>query len=265
MQRCKIPACRADNMSPRESVRVLVLVWACAGTGLVNAAACTLETYFAPHDVDNLTPLKAPHPEFERTRKAASRGDAAEARNLAALYESGYLVSPCPSKAQYWYTRAAEQGDSIAKAWIGRHASMERLRARGECFGDSCFASSTGRAQQTVLRADARGSYSAPVTINGKTVRGIVDTGATLVAIGARTANELGIAYSTGRRLRVQTANGIVHAHAVVLDTVTVGNITLNEVEGAVSDADHPLLIGMSFLKRVTINSGAGGMTLVKH
>jgi clan AA aspartic protease (TIGR02281 family) len=252
-------------MSPLERLRVLVLLWACVGTGLCNAAGCPSETYFAPHDLDNRTPLKAPHPEFEKTRKAAARGDPAEARNLAALYESGYLVSPCSKTAQYWYSKAAEQGDSKAKAWIDRHAAMERVRAQGECFGDSCFASSTGQAQQTVLRADARGSYSAPVIINGKTVRGIVDTGATLVAIGAKTANELGIAHSTGRRLRVQTANGIVHARAVMLGAVTVGNITLNDVEGAVSESEHPLLIGMSFLKRLTINSGAGGMTLVKH
>ena len=251
-------------MSPIKSLRVLVLVWACVATGLCNAAACPPETYFAPHDIDNRTPLNAPHPEFERTRKAAARGDAAEARNLAALYESGYLVSPCAKTAQHWYSKAAEQGDSIAKAWIDKHAAMERVRGRGECFGDSCFASSSAHVQQTVLRADARGSYSAPVTINGKTVRGIVDTGATLVAIGAKTANELGIAHTTGRRLRVQPANGIVHARAVMLDSVTVGNITLNDVEGAVSESDHPLLIGMSFLKRLTINSGAGGMTLVR-
>jgi clan AA aspartic protease (TIGR02281 family) len=251
-------------MSLRRSLRALVLVSSCAGTGLCNAAACTSELYFAPHDVENRSPLKAPHAEFDRTRKAAMQGEAAEARNLAALYESGYMVSTCPDKARYWYAKAAEQGDPTAKAWIARHASMARVRGGGECFGESCFGSSAGHTQ-TVLRADTRGSYSAPVTINGKTVRGIIDTGATLVAIDAKTAKELGIAYGTGRRLRVQTANGIVHARAVKLDSVTVGNITLNDVEGAVSEAEHPLLIGMSFLKRLTIHSGAGGMTLVKQ
>jgi predicted aspartyl protease len=46
---------------------------------------------------------------------------------------------------------------------------------------------------------------------------------------------------------------------------VTIGNITLNEVEAVVSEADHPLLIGMSFLGRLTINTHGNGMMLVKQ
>lgn len=235
-----------------------------SNAAISSAHACGAEAYFGPEDTDNRNPLKFPHPDFQKTRHLAARGDAAEQRNLGAYYDSGYLVSPCLEKAASWYARAAKNGDAIAIAWMQRHSALQDLRNRLECFGDNCLASSLDGTQKTVLQRGPGGSYTAVVTINGKTVRGLVDTGATFVSMSARTANDLGISYRTGKQIQLLTANGPTVDRAVILSSVTVGNITLNQVEAVVGEADHPLLIGMSFLGRLTINTDGNGMTLVK-
>jgi clan AA aspartic protease (TIGR02281 family) len=210
-------------------------------------------------------PLKSPHSDFRRTQKLALEGNPAEERTLGAYYDSGYLVSRCRERAAYWYGRAAHHGDTVALAWIKKHSTITELRNGGECFGDSCFASpKKGVLERTVLQRGFNGGYSASVMINGRTTRGVIDTGATFVAMSATAAREFGIAYSSGRQLQMRTANGLSTARAVTLDAVTVGNITLNAVEAVVSDGEHPLLIGMSFLGRLTINTDGNGMTLIK-
>ena len=242
---------------------VLLAVLGCSA-GIAQAQSCEPERYFDPRDVDNSSALAKPHAEFRTTHARAKRGVAAEERNLAVYYESGYLVSACPEKAAYWYARAAEHGDEVAKAWMVRRASMEDVRSKLECFGDACLAAPAGSVQKTVLQSGPGGAYTAAVTINGRTLQGIVDTGATYVSMSSRTANELGITYASGRKIQLRTANGIAPGRAIVLGSVRVGNITLERVEAVVGEADHPLLIGMSFLSRVTISSNGSGLTLVK-
>lgn len=198
-----------------------------------------------------------------KTYRLAKSGVAAEARNLAAFYDTGYMVSLCREKAEYWYARAAQQGDEYAREWIERQDALERMRSGPECFGEQC-ATAAGGPQKTVLVADSNGGYSANVTINGKTVRGIIDTGATFVSMSAKTAQELGIAHENGKPIQTRTANGVASKRLLTLATVTVGNITLPRVEAAVGEAEHPLLVGMSFLRRLSVNTNGGAMTLVK-
>lgn len=228
------------------------------------AESCDPEQYFSPTDASNAAPLKSPHIDFRRTQALASKGVAAEERNLAVYYESGYLVTRCRDKAIYWYRKAATHGDDVAKAWMEQHMSFERIRNNGECFGDSCLASAANSAQRTVLRMAPGGAYTATVRINGKPLHGIIDTGATAVSMSSRTANELGLDYSAGKRVQMTTANGITLGRLIVLKAVSVGNITLNDVEAVVSEAEHPLLIGMSFLRRLSISTTDSAMTMVK-
>ena len=227
---------------------------------------CGAEQYFAPEDVNNSTSLRAPHGDFRKAQALAREGNAAEERNLASFYEAGFLVSPCHAKAAYWYERAARGGDQIAKAWVDRASRMARLRRGPSCFGNSCFVTAGGDgAQAVLLRPDRSGTYKAAVSINGKPVTGLIDTGASYVSMSVKTANELGLAYSTGRQVQLQTANGVKMGRAVMIASVTVENITLGQVQGVVSEGDQPLLVGMSFLSRVTMSASNGGMTLAKR
>lgn len=100
------------------------------------------------------------------------------------------------------------------------------------------------------------GHYFVDGTINGASVRFLVDTGATVVAINRQTARSLGLLYRTdGRPGRIETASGVVDAWYVTFDTVAARNLTLKQVEGVVVDADYPsnALLGQSFLNAFTL------------
>ena len=124
----------------------------------------------------------------------------------------------------------------------------------------------TGGRQAATLAPDSRGHFVTDGQVNGAHIRFLVDTGATLVAIPARDAARLGIDYRNGRRGISQTANGPVPFWRVKLDTVTVGGVTLTNVEGAVHDGGlDEALLGMSFLGRTEMKREGPNLTLVKR
>ena len=127
-------------------------------------------------------------------------------------------------------------------------------------------ASLTGGRQAVTLAPDSRGHFFTDGQVNGAHIRFLVDTGATLVAIPARDAARLGIDYRRGRRGISQTANGPVAFWRVMLDTVTIGGVTLTAVEGAVHEGGlDEALLGMSFLGRTEMNREGPNLTLVKR
>lgn len=116
-----------------------------------------------------------------------------------------------------------------------------------------------------ILTADSRGHFMATGSINGKTVRFLVDTGASSIALGANDARRLGIDPGKGQVGYSQTANGVVQISRVKLDEVRVGDIVLNNVDAGVSQQDMPMvLLGMSFLNRTEMQRSGDTMTLKK-
>lgn len=123
-----------------------------------------------------------------------------------------------------------------------------------------------GGAQSTSLTADSRGHFITTGTVNGATVRFMVDTGATSVALGASDARRANVNLANGRPIMVQTANGVTQAWLVTLSSVRIGDVTLNEVEGTVHQQDMPVvLLGMSFLNRMEMKRDGQTMTLRKR
>lgn len=117
-----------------------------------------------------------------------------------------------------------------------------------------------------VITADAAGHFLANGSINGMTVRFIVDTGASLVSIGASEARRLGIDAGSAPSGVAQTANGLTQVSRVRLKTVKVGEIVLNDVEAVVHAQDMPVvLLGMSFLNRMEMQRNGDTMTLKKN
>jgi aspartyl protease family protein len=120
--------------------------------------------------------------------------------------------------------------------------------------------------QETRLIADTRGHYQAQGAINGRNVQFVVDTGATMVSLGAADAARIGVDWRKGQPGIVQTANGQVRAWKVKLDTVRVGEITLHGVDGIVHESDIPVvLLGMSFLSRTEMSQDGSTMILKKR
>ncbi|MBK6470458.1 MAG: retroviral-like aspartic protease family protein [Betaproteobacteria bacterium] len=107
-------------------------------------------------------------------------------------------------------------------------------------------------AREIVLTAGSGGHFTAGGSINGKQVRFMVDTGATLVSLGKDDADRLGVDLSSARRATTQTANGPVPVWLVTLTSVRVGEVELANVGAAVVPQPMPMvLLGNSFLSRL--------------
>ncbi|PWW00414.1 aspartyl protease family protein [Hoeflea marina] len=99
------------------------------------------------------------------------------------------------------------------------------------------------------------GHFSAQFRVNGRTVDGLIDTGATFVAINQSMARTVGLKLRASDFNRtVRTANGSTRAAYVELDRVEIGSISVSDV-GAFVLEDAALsgtLIGMSFLSKLS-------------
>lgn len=108
------------------------------------------------------------------------------------------------------------------------------------------------------------GHYVANGRINGSSVRFLVDTGASFVAISSRMADRIRLDYSEGQPTQVATANGAARGYGINLSRVSVGAITLNNVPAVVIEGDspHEILLGNSFLSRVDMRVDQGVLIL---
>lgn len=131
----------------------------------------------------------------------------------------------------------------------------------------SYAASAASGSGKTVLTADSGGHFVAIGSINGVSVRFVVDTGATFIAMSSHEAKRLGLSYIRGEKGLTTTANGQVLTYKVRIDTVRVGDITLHGVDGAVLEGPNPpiVLLGMSFLNRLEMRRDGDSMTLTKR
>ena len=118
-----------------------------------------------------------------------------------------------------------------------------------------------------ILTADARGHFITTGVVNGISLQFIVDTGATSVVLPSADARRAGINYLAGGRVLTQTANGVVPVYTVKLDTLRIGDITVNNVDAAVIEGDKLsfALLGMSFLNRMEMKRDGQTMTLIRR
>lgn len=201
-----------------------------------------------------------------RLLTSAKAGEPAAQRSLAVSYDAGYLVAPCPDKARYWFGKAAAGGDEAAQQWLARDKALGELQAGPECYGASCFGGDDGGRQAAVLYAKAarNNHFFAPLTINGKTVEGMIDTGASLVALSPETARLLGIGYADGKQGAAQTANGKIATTTVTVPRLEVAGIVAYNVPVSIGITGEPL-IGLSFLNRVNMTVSAGVLTMTRR
>lgn len=118
-----------------------------------------------------------------------------------------------------------------------------------------------------ILTADSRGHFVTTGVVNGVSLQFMVDTGATSVVLPSADARRAGISYLAGGRVLTQTANGVVPVYTVKLDTLRVGDITVNNVDAAVIEGEKlPFaLLGMSFLNRMEMRRDGGTLTLIRR
>jgi aspartyl protease family protein len=116
--------------------------------------------------------------------------------------------------------------------------------------------------RRLVIASDLRGHYTVHPSLDGTTVRMMVDTGATIVALTAEDARAAGIRPAPAEyRHPMSTANGIVLAASARIREVRLNDIIVRDVEAAVLPEGRlrTSLLGMSFLRRLRGFDVAGG------
>ena len=125
---------------------------------------------------------------------------------------------------------------------------------------------STAAARQVTIVADARGHFLTGGSINGASVKFMVDTGASTVAMDLATARRAGIDLGRGEMGAAGTAGGVVPMVRVKLAKVSVGDVTLYDVEASVLQSPMPyVLLGMSFLNRMEMRRDGSTMVLTQR
>ena len=124
----------------------------------------------------------------------------------------------------------------------------------------------TGSGSRIVLPADSRGHFMTQGAINGRPVTFMLDTGATSVAMSAADAQRIGLDYSKGQRVQMNTANGVASGYKLRLQSVRVGDVEVYDIDAIVSPQPMPfVLLGNSFINRFSMRRDADQMVLEKR
>lgn len=141
------------------------------------------------------------------------------------------------------------QGD---QAQIERAGVVSLLQVGGAPAKLAGGAAADAGGREVVIPAGPGGHFVVGGAINGRAVRFMVDTGATLVALGQAEAARIGLDWRGGQRTLIQTANGAVPATLLTLSSVRVGDVEVANVPAIVVPAAMPMvLLGNSFLSRM--------------
>ena len=118
------------------------------------------------------------------------------------------------------------------------------------------------------VRGDARGHFQVEGSVDGRRLDFVVDTGASVIALRERDASRLGIhPIPRDYTASVSTANGVIRAAPVQLNSVEVGGIRVHGVRAMVlpDQALSENLLGMSFLSRVRRFEVANGRLVMEQ
>ena len=141
------------------------------------------------------------------------------------------------------------------------------LRDDFRALGNRLWAAISGTDHQEVVGAELRialsddGHFYANGELNGRDVRFLIDSGATVTTIGSETAREAGVA-PTGQRAMVETANGIAQVDRGRVELLKIGPIERRNFSVFIASGDSTNVIGMNFLTTLSRWS-VEGRTLV--
>ncbi len=117
---------------------------------------------------------------------------------------------------------------------------------------------------RVVLVRNRYGHYVAGGNINERPVDFLVDTGASDVNIPSAVAKKLNLV--RGAPFYAHTANGTITVYRTRLDSVEVGGIRLENLNGSINPnmGGDSVLLGMEFLKRLDFSQSGRELTLTK-
>jgi aspartyl protease family protein len=125
--------------------------------------------------------------------------------------------------------------------------------------------SQAANSRMLTLFRGSNGHFEADASVNGRRMKFLVDTGASVVVLRQSEAARLGF-HPTPRdyRAKVATANGNVMAAPTDLNRVEIGSVVVHNVAALVlpDEALAQNLLGMSFLSRVRFEHRNGRLIL---
>lgn len=204
-------------------------------------------------DVNELAAsIEAGQAEISQGRRKASESQSEINDYLTALDDFRELMGADPGLSA---KTPGSVEDEEFDAWVRRSFSAMEADTVSESVGE------TTQGSHVLVSA----------AINGKArAKLIVDTGATVVLLTARLADQVGVEGAGSGFVQVKVADGRqVPARTVVLDSVQVGSMRAEQVEAAILPEFEPGLdglLGMSFLKRFDVRvDGERGRLILRQ
>ncbi|MDP3608832.1 MAG: TIGR02281 family clan AA aspartic protease [Methylophilus sp.] len=189
--------------------------------------------------------------------------------NVVGLFNGKALVTINGSAPQTLSVGQTKQGVKLVAA-DSQQATL-LIEGKTKVLGMGQGVSAGGGAESTQnqpvnLYADSSGHFFGSMSVNGASLKYVVDTGATAVALNSADAKRANISYLTGEKSVASTASGQVVAYRVTLNTVKIGTIVLNNVSAVVIEGGFPevVLLGMTALNRLDMKRDNSTMTLTK-
>jgi aspartyl protease family protein len=152
--------------------------------------------------------------------------------------------------------------EAAARGLLGRPGTGSEAPADGRAWHPTAAAPQPAAGRVVELKAGAFGHYRAQAEINGRPVEVLVDSGASLVVLAYEDAERAGVRpRAEDYTQRVSTANGMARVAPMLLDRVSIGDVSVRNVEAAIGEPGKlgQSLLGMTFLgrlQRVDMRSG---------
>jgi aspartyl protease family protein len=117
------------------------------------------------------------------------------------------------------------------------------------------------------VRSDRSGHFLSDIEVHGRTLKALVDTGATTVALRYEDARDIGLLRQERFDRQVATANGTGLGMLVRLNDVRIGDVVVFDVEALVLQrgALSTNLLGMSFLRRLSRFEVRNGVVVLEQ
>ncbi|HEX3676467.1 MAG TPA: TIGR02281 family clan AA aspartic protease [Sphingomicrobium sp.] len=144
---------------------------------------------------------------------------------------------------------------TMAVAWIVIFAAGFVLFTFRDDFGylaqrlkAEAIGSPVTEGQVTRIPMAIDGHFWVRARLNGRDVKFLVDSGATMTTIDRNTANAAGVAVSPRADEFVRTGNGIIRVSSGRADDLSIGNIDRRDVGLQIADNDDLNVLGMNYL-----------------
>jgi len=122
---------------------------------------------------------------------------------------------------------------------------MQRLKA--EAVGTP-----VEQGQETRIPMAIDGHFWVDAKLNGRDVKFLVDSGATMTTVDRETAKAAGVEMSSRRDQFVRTGNGVIRVATGRADELKVGTITRHDVGLEIADNDDLNVLGMNYLSSLS-------------